>query len=469
MHIAFLNPQGNFDNADSYMTEHPDFGGQLVYVKELAAAMVAAGHRVDIVTRRIDDPEWPEFAAPIDSYDDAPDALRILRIDCGGPEFLPKESLWPYLPEFVTNLVDFYGDDLPDFTTAHYADGGYCCAQFQRVTGRRFTFTGHSLGAQKMEKLGMSTANAEAMEQRFKFSRRIAAERLSMERSFGIVTSTAQERREQYAHQLYRGAVDVEDEKFSVIPPGVNTRVFTTEPAAEDAAVKARLEASLNRPDRPVLLISSRIDEKKNIAGAVKAWVGSDRLRARAGLVICVRGIEDPFAEIDGMAVDEQKVLRPILEMIEGAGLRDDVVFLNIGSQAELAATYRFFARRGSVFVLTSFYEPFGLAPIEAVACGLSCVATRNGGPTEIFSDGSAVLVDPEDVGDMERGLARALDQHEELARRARARVLDMYTWDRTAKRYLEVVADGVEQPFEVGQEIPELDASELIGVWLRA
>ena len=36
MRIAFLNPQGNFDPEDSYWTEHPDFGGQLVYVKQVA-------------------------------------------------------------------------------------------------------------------------------------------------------------------------------------------------------------------------------------------------------------------------------------------------------------------------------------------------------------------------------------------------------------------------------------------------
>jgi sucrose-phosphate synthase len=35
MRIAFLNPQGNFDPGDSYWTEHPDFGCQLVYVKQL--------------------------------------------------------------------------------------------------------------------------------------------------------------------------------------------------------------------------------------------------------------------------------------------------------------------------------------------------------------------------------------------------------------------------------------------------
>ncbi|MFN2167505.1 MAG: glycosyltransferase family 1 protein, partial [Anaerolineae bacterium] len=53
MKIAFLNPQGNFDPKDSYWTEHPDFGGQLVYVKEVAIAVAALGHQADILTRQI--------------------------------------------------------------------------------------------------------------------------------------------------------------------------------------------------------------------------------------------------------------------------------------------------------------------------------------------------------------------------------------------------------------------------------
>ena len=44
MHIAFLNPQGNFDPQDRYWTAHPDFGGQLVYVKEVALALGRLGH-----------------------------------------------------------------------------------------------------------------------------------------------------------------------------------------------------------------------------------------------------------------------------------------------------------------------------------------------------------------------------------------------------------------------------------------
>ena len=148
MHIVSLNPQGNFDPADSYLAEHPDFGGQLVYVKEGAQAMVDLGHKVDIVTRRINDDAWPEFAADQDAYPGYEDGLRILRIPCGGPQFLEKESLWPHMPEFIDNLCAFYGDALPDFATTHYADGGYCGLLLQARTGIPFTFTGHSLGAQ---------------------------------------------------------------------------------------------------------------------------------------------------------------------------------------------------------------------------------------------------------------------------------------------------------------------------------
>ena len=66
MHIGFLNPQGNFDAADSYWTEHPDFGGQLVYVKQVALALGEMGHRVDILTRRIVDDDWPPFRGEVD-------------------------------------------------------------------------------------------------------------------------------------------------------------------------------------------------------------------------------------------------------------------------------------------------------------------------------------------------------------------------------------------------------------------
>ena len=77
MHLAFLNPQGNFDPADSHLTAHPDFGGQLVYVKQVALALGRLGHRVDILTRFIDDPNWPEFSSEQDSFLGAPNVRPL--------------------------------------------------------------------------------------------------------------------------------------------------------------------------------------------------------------------------------------------------------------------------------------------------------------------------------------------------------------------------------------------------------
>jgi sucrose-phosphate synthase len=94
MHIGFLNPQGNFDSANSHIAEHPDFGGQLIYVKEVAIAMAQQGHQVDILTRQIIDPDWPEFAELFDAYPGV-DNVRIIRLPAGPKEFLPKELLWP--------------------------------------------------------------------------------------------------------------------------------------------------------------------------------------------------------------------------------------------------------------------------------------------------------------------------------------------------------------------------------------
>src|SRR6056297_303857 len=122
--VAFLNPQGNFDPNDSYWTEHPDFGGQLVYVKEVSLALAKLDVDVDIITRQIHDDNWPEFSHPIERYPES-DNVRIIRIPFGGNDFLKKEKLWPYIKDYVDGIIDFYNSErsFPDFVTTHYGDG----------------------------------------------------------------------------------------------------------------------------------------------------------------------------------------------------------------------------------------------------------------------------------------------------------------------------------------------------------
>jgi sucrose-phosphate synthase len=457
LHIACVNPQGNFDAKDSYWTEHPDFGEQLVYVKEIAIALAALGHKVDILTRQIIDPRWPEFAAPIEHYPGIPN-VNILRIPCGPKKFIPKEQLWPYLgTQWVANILNFYASAgiMPDVFSAHYADGGLVAALLSRETGKPFTFTGHSLGAQKMKNLQATPGNLADLDGRFHFLRRILAERVSMSRANRVITSTFQERRDQYGHRAYQGAIDPADEsRFCVIPPGVNRRIFSPEPTDLDVIIASRIrkarkrDISKGRRKLPVVLISSHLDAKKNQVGIVRAYAQNKELQEKANLALTARSLEDPLQDYTALTPSEKDVMEKIIVILDAHNLWDNVMSFPINSQAELAAAYRVLVERRSIFTLTSMYEPFGLAPLEAMSCGLPVVATRNGGPSESMIEGDrefGVLIDPADPAEIARGLLRIIGSDEEWDKFHQAgisRVRAKYTWERAAEGYLGVIDD---------------------------
>ncbi len=449
MHIAFLNPQGNFDAHDSYWTEHPDFGGQLVYVKELSIALSTLGHKVDIITRQIVDNNWPEFAQTIDSYPGI-DNLRIIRIPCGGENFLAKEQLWPYLREYVQGIIDFYEqeDTFPAVVTTHYGDGGLSGVLLQKRKNIPFTFTGHSLGAQKMDKLNVNEDNFNTLTDHYNFHLRIIAERLAMNRANKIIVSTSQERFQQYNHRLYNGAIDVKDDnKFSVIPPGVNTDIFNGQYNHKlQKKVDKYLQRDLkqNRLHLPCLISASRLDQKKNHLGLVKAFANSEKLQENANLVITLRGIENPFNDYTDASKEEREILADILNIYKKYQLEGKISMFPLNSQQELAEFYGYMKERKSVFTLTSFYEPFGLAPIEAMSSGLPVAITENGGPLEITDHGKyGILIDPENPENIAQSLLKLLtnkNKWHHYQQQGKKRVLAKYTWQKTAEKYYQLL-----------------------------
>ncbi|KRQ86370.1 Mannosylfructose-phosphate synthase [Caloramator mitchellensis] len=451
MLIAFLNPQGNFDNNDSHWTEHPDFGGQLVYVKEVALALGEMGVKVDIITRRIIDEDWPEFSKDVEIYH-GNENVRVVRIPFGGDKFLPKEKLWPYLEnEFVDGIIDFYKKEGKkcDALTGHYGDGGLTAAVLSEKWGIPFTFTAHSLGAQKMDKLGVNKDNIEEFDKRYNFTKRIEAERIAMNKSLVNIVSTEQERFSQYSHPYYKGAVDVNDDnRFKVIPPGVNTDVFTYKEQYFDSETKEYINNYLirdlneDRINLPCIVLSSRFDRKKNHKGAVLAFAKDKALQQKSNLVIVLRGVENPFENYSSLNKEEKEIMDEIMEIIKEYNLYGKVSMFPINGQKQLASAYRCFSQKGSVFCLTALYEPFGLAPIEAMYAGLPAVVTKNGGTLETVDNGKyGVVVDPENPVDIAKGLHTAIDNFAMYRGLGIKRVEEKYTWRATAKGYLEIIS----------------------------
>ena len=458
MRVAFVNPQGNFDPDNHYLASHPDFGGQLVYVREVAQMLGTMGHHADILTRRVIDPDWPEFEAPTDAYP-GHDNVRILRVPCGPDRFLPKEELWPYLGEWAENVASLYRDEgsWPDLWTGHYADGGLCAALLEEASGRPFTFTGHSLGAWKLDPLlgdGLDVPDADG---RYNFGARIEAERAAMGRSVAVVANSEAERREQYDHPAYRGAVDVGDDgRFAVVPPGVNFDIFDPDrPGDQEDETREAIKAAHERdidPDRhnlPAVIAWSRLDPKKNHLALFEAFAGNDELRERANLLVVTRGLDDPLREPGEASEEQRPVLDALISVVERANLWGSVSAFNLSGQTTLAVLYRWGAASGGVFCLPAEYEPFGMTVVEAMASGLPVVVTQNGGPKETTDNGRAgLLVDPHDPADVAaKLLALVSDPHtrQTFAARGLRRAREHYNWRRTAEGYLRLAEEASE------------------------
>ena len=106
---------------------------------------------------------------------------------------------------------------------------------------------------------------------------------------------------------------------------------------------------------------------------------------------------------------------------------------------ADMPAAYA----RGTVAVLPSLEEAFGLPLVEAMASGLPTVATRVGGMPEVVADGeTGLLVPPDDPDALADALVRLLADPlvaERLGAAGRARAVDRFSWDAAAERTLEL------------------------------
>lgn len=385
-----------------------DSGGQNVYVANVARQLAARGHAVDVFTRK-DDAALPEVVHWLPG-------VRVIHVPAGPARLLPKETLLPYMGAFGAWMLAFCQRESRPYDVIHanFFMSGLASLPVRDRLKIPLVMTFHALG--KVRRLHQGEAD------QFPAARFDIEERLVRE-SDRIVAECPQD----YADltRLYGARPD----RVSVVPCGFDAGEF-----APMEMGRARAELGWD-PDAFTVLQLGRMVPRKGVDNVIRA-VGE--LRRRHGITAQLYVVGGNSAEPDEAATPELGRLRGVAAE---AGATDLVRFVGRRDRDALRAFYC----ATDVFVTTPWYEPFGITPVEAMACGKAVVGAAVGGIKATVRDGETGFLvparDPVALADRLAMLAKdpALCRRFGEAGHARARA--HYSWTRVAQELLSVYA----------------------------
>jgi len=206
-----------------------DTGGQVVYVLELSKKLAELGYQVDI---------WTRLFAGQPAIEQVAEGVRILRMPCGGPDFLPKEYLCDHLEEWNEHALRFIREHRLEyrFINSHYWDAGLAGQYLARALDVAHLHTPHSLGVWKKQQMETDAPQSAAeFERRYNFERRIAAERHIFETCDTVVATTPAQR------DLVVREYGIAGGKVQMVPAGYDESRFFPKEASAREAIRARL------------------------------------------------------------------------------------------------------------------------------------------------------------------------------------------------------------------------------------
>ncbi len=206
----------------------------------------------------------------------------------------------------------------------------------------------------------------------------------------------------------------VPNEQIAVVHGGVSDR-FQPAPAAATAAVRARY----GLPERMLLMVS-RLEPRKNIVGLLNAYrIFRDRSKMDVPLVI---------------AGSKGWRYQPIFDTVAQLNLTSWVHFLGHVPDEDLPALLT----SATIFVYPSFYEGFGLPPLEAMACGVPVIASNTSSLPEVLGN-AAMTVTPTDTEGLANAIELLLNEEAlrvDLGARGKAQAM-RFTWEAAAEQQL--------------------------------
>lgn len=369
-----------------------DAGGQNVHVAELARATARLGARVTVHTRR------DEQALPA-RVELAP-GVTVHHVDAGPPTAVPKDELLVHMDAFAGELERAWRRERPDVVHAHFWMSGLAALKAARPLGIPIVQTFHALGVVKRRYQGERDTSP---------ATRIEHERELIRRADHVIATCTDE-----VFELMR--LGANRARLTVIPCGVDLRVFTPE-----GARPAR------NPEPRRLLTVGRLVERKGIGNVITA------LSKLPDAELLVAGGPDRSRLTDD---PEARRLRALAEQ---EGVADRVKLCGRVSREGVAKLMR----SADAVVSVPWYEPFGIVPLEAMACGVPIVASAVGGMIDtVLDDVTGVQVAPRDPERLAGALATLLAdpaRRKAYGRAGTERARRLYDWGRVAATTLDV------------------------------
>ena len=316
-------------------------GGMNVYARQLALALGNTGVHVDIFTRGHTEAE--------SKITEIASGVRVIHLP-GGPAETAVDGLFPHLPEFSQALLEFQRETGLTYQAvhSHYWLSGWVGQQMAIEWRVPHILTFHTLSLIKMQSRAGESEPATRQQ----------VEQELMASADHIVAFSPHERDAMV--RLYQADAT----RIGLIPCGVDLSLFRP---LDQQEVREKL--GLN--GEKVLLYVGRIEPLKGLELLLHT---AAQLQTFEQIRVLVVG---------GGAGRDQEIDR-LREMAKSLNVDEVFDFIGRVDQQDLPLYYN----AADVCVVPSFYESFGLAALESIACGTPLVATRAGGLSTIIQHG---------------------------------------------------------------------------------
>ena len=241
-------------------------------------------------------------------------------------------------------------------------------------------------------------------------------------------------------------------EKIKVIYPGVNCSanqtpvvipteaeeslkpeekgsLHSSKDSVEMTDARVRLKQKYNLPTKFILFLGT-IEPRKNIIGLIEAFEQSC-----PALASPKQGEGEPYSLI--IAGHKGWNDKKIYQKFESSPYKDKIKFIGSIDQEDKSTLYSL----ASLFVYPSFYEGFGFAVVEAMACGVPVITSNRSSLPEVAGQ-AAYLVNPNRPSELAGAITEML-KNEKLKEHFKTLGLEQakkFSWEKAAKEFLEVL-----------------------------